>query len=74
VCAAIAAPDLARALLLAVNHSGDSDSTGAICGNLLGARDGVFAIPSTWLDRLELRAVMERLAGSDGPDSAGTPK
>ncbi|MGH4014311.1 MAG: ADP-ribosylglycohydrolase family protein [Pseudonocardiaceae bacterium] len=62
VCAAIAAPDLEAALLLAVNHSGDSDSTGAICGNLLGARDGVSAVPSTWLDRLELRAVIERLA------------
>ena len=29
--------DFQRALLLSVNHSGDSDSTGAVCGNLLGA-------------------------------------
>lgn len=26
-----------EALLLSVNHSGDSDSTGAVCGSLLGA-------------------------------------
>jgi ADP-ribosyl-[dinitrogen reductase] hydrolase len=53
------------ALLLAVNHSGDSDSTGAICGNILGARDGVEAIPSHWLEPLELRDVIERL-GKEG--------
>ncbi|MEJ2483497.1 MAG: ADP-ribosylglycohydrolase family protein, partial [Gemmatimonadota bacterium] len=35
--------------LLAVNHSGDSDSTGAICGNLLGARLGEAALPPDWL-------------------------
>ena len=34
-------------LLLAVNHSGDSDSTGAICGNLLGTLHGETALPPT---------------------------
>lgn len=62
VCAALTSEDLADALRLAVNHSGDSDSTGAICGNLLGARDGAAAIPAHWLQRLELRSVIERLA------------
>jgi len=62
VCAALASDDLADALRLAVNHSGDSDSTGAICGNLVGARDGAAAIPARWLRRLELRSVIERLA------------
>ncbi|WP_033436629.1 ADP-ribosylglycohydrolase family protein [Saccharothrix sp. NRRL B-16314] len=63
VLAALAARDLADGLLLAVNHSGDSDSTGALCGNLLGARDGVEAIPPHWLSDLELRDVVERLSG-----------
>ncbi len=29
--------DFKKALIMAVNHDGDSDSTGAICGNILGA-------------------------------------
>jgi ADP-ribosyl-[dinitrogen reductase] hydrolase len=60
--AALVGSDFATALRLAVNHSGDSDSTGSICGNILGARDGVSAIPSAWLSVLELRDVIERLA------------
>ncbi|MFD1146854.1 ADP-ribosylglycohydrolase family protein [Saccharothrix hoggarensis] len=62
VLTALAARDLADGLLLAVNHSGDSDSTGALCGNLLGARDGVEAIPGHWLGDLELREEITRLA------------
>ncbi|PPK67973.1 ADP-ribosylglycohydrolase family protein [Actinokineospora auranticolor] len=61
VCAALVATDLPDGLRLAVNHSGDSDSTGAICGNLLGAVHGLGAIPQPWLDGLELRDVMLRL-------------
>ena len=60
--AAFAATSLADGLLIAVNFSGDSDSTGAICGNILGARDGVEAIPEHWLTDLELADVVERLA------------
>ncbi|MEU0877698.1 ADP-ribosylglycohydrolase family protein [Lentzea sp. NPDC005914] len=60
--AALVAPDFPSALRIAVNHSGDSDSTGSICGNILGARDGVAVIPSSWLSVLELRDVIERLA------------
>ncbi|MFJ8960432.1 ADP-ribosylglycohydrolase family protein [Lentzea sp. NPDC102401] len=59
--AALVAPDFPTALRVAVNHSGDSDSTGSICGNILGARDGVTVIPADWLAVLELRDVMERL-------------
>ncbi|MPZ64133.1 MAG: ADP-ribosylglycohydrolase family protein [Pseudonocardiaceae bacterium] len=62
VCAALAATDLADGLLLAVNHSGDSDSTGSLCGNMLGARDGATAIPTAWRDELELHEVIEQLA------------
>lgn len=62
VCAALCADDMADGLLMAVNHSGDSDSTGAICGNILGAAWGVDAIPAEWLSELELREVIERLS------------
>ena len=49
-------------LLLAVNHSGDSDSTGAITGNLIGAAKGQRAIPSDWLADLEMNALITSVA------------
>ena len=61
-CAVAFPDDFRRAVLLAVNHSGDSDSTGAITGNILGAFLGASAIPSEWLDRLELRDGIEAIA------------
>ncbi|WP_433364932.1 ADP-ribosylglycohydrolase family protein [Streptosporangium sp. CA-115845] len=54
--------DVGRALLLAVNHSGDSDSTGAVCGNLLGALHGEAALPTGWLAHLEGRDAITELA------------
>ena len=67
--------------LLAVNHSGDSDSTGAICGNLLGARFGEAALPREWLADLEaaelIGAVADDLArqfGSLWQEDASTPE
>ena len=47
--------DLKKALLASVNHSGDSDSTGCVCGYIMGAMLGEDAIPSEWLENLELR-------------------
>ena len=58
----LVAPDLRSVLLRAVNHSGDSDSTGAIAGNLAGALYGEAAIPPEWLEALELRDVIEQVA------------
>ncbi len=54
--------DLPKALRSAVNHSGDSDSTGAIAGNILGAYLGMEAIPDDWMKDLELREEIEALA------------
>jgi ADP-ribosylglycohydrolase len=51
------------AVLAAVNHSGDSDSTGAITGNLLGAAGGRSAIPEAWIGALAERALVEQVAG-----------
>ncbi|MGW5051154.1 ADP-ribosylglycohydrolase family protein [Actinokineospora sp. NPDC004072] len=61
VCAALTATDLLDGLALAAEHSGDSDSTAAICGNLLGAITGAAAIPPRLLADLELRDPMIRL-------------
>ena len=50
VAAALATHDIEEAVLAAVNHSGDSDSTGSICGNILGAALGIGAwrAPNGW--------------------------
>lgn len=62
VYCALAEPDAAQALLLAVNHSGDSDSTGSICGNLLGAWHGDTGLPHDWVARVEGRYRIAALA------------
>ncbi|MEV4728932.1 ADP-ribosylglycohydrolase family protein [Saccharopolyspora sp. NPDC049426] len=63
VCAAlVAGEDVELALKIAVHHDGDSDSTGAICGNIVGALQGVSALPLDWLAELELRDVIEQMA------------
>lgn len=50
------------AIIAAVNHSGDSDSTGAIAGNIMGAYLGEKAIEKRFLEPLELRSTIEQLA------------
>lgn len=59
-CALRHETDFEKAILAAVNHGGDSDSTGAVTGNILGAHLGVSAIPEKFLTHLELRdAILE---------------
>ncbi|MGK5531680.1 ADP-ribosylglycohydrolase family protein [Streptomyces sp. URMC 129] len=62
VYCALVAQDVRHGLLLAVNHGGDSDSTGSVCGNLLGALHGETALPPAWLAELEGRATILELA------------
>lgn len=50
------------AIIAAVNHSGDSDSTGAICGNIMGLIHGYDAIPDYFKEHLELLPVLEEVA------------
>lgn len=51
-----------RAMIAAVNHAGDSDSTGGVTGNLLGAATGYDAIPQFYKDDLELHDVILHIA------------
>ncbi|KPI11442.1 ADP-ribosylation/Crystallin J1 [Actinobacteria bacterium OK074] len=62
VYCALVEPDVRAALLLSVNHSGDSDSTGSVCGNLLGALLGDHGLPQDWLELVEGRAEITVLA------------
>lgn len=54
--------DIERALIAAVNHGGDSDSTGAVTGNILGASLGAEGIPQKFVENLELRDVILEIA------------
>jgi ADP-ribosyl-[dinitrogen reductase] hydrolase len=52
-CALRHPDDWRAAVVLAVNHDGDTDSTGAITGAILGATLGVGAIPADWVAAVE---------------------
>lgn len=54
--------DFEKAMIASVNHSGDSDSTGAVTGNILGAHLGMSAIPEKFLNNLELKETILEIA------------
>ncbi len=54
--------DFDKALIASVNHNGDSDSTGAVTGNILGAYLGMSKIPQKYIDNLELKDVILDIA------------
>ena len=54
--------DLEHALIAAVNHRGDSDSTGAVTGNILGAYLGFDAIPEKFRQNLDLYELILEVA------------
>ena len=68
-------------LIAAVNHDGDSDSTGAVAGNIIGAIVGYEAIPQKFKEHLELRDVILAIADDlhqgcviNEYDEMGTPE
>lgn len=62
-CALRFQDDFHRALTASVNHDGDSDSTGAVAGNILGAYLGYEKIRSAFsTENLELRDVILKMA------------
>lgn len=73
-CALEHEDDFTGCLCAAVNHNGDSDSTGAIAGNILGARIGLSGIDKTWTETLEgipeLTAIADDLYDIAHPDDA----
>ena len=61
-CAIRHEEDLSAALIAAVNHDGDSDSTGAVTGNMLGALLGAKALEEKWTKDLELADLIKEMA------------
>ncbi|MNP36742.1 ADP-ribosylglycohydrolase [compost metagenome] len=59
---ALMAGSFEQGVTWAVNHGGDSDSTGLIAGNLLGIQLGVASIPVRWQEALELHEVIDQVA------------
>jgi ADP-ribosylglycohydrolase len=62
VYAALVAESFSDGIRIAVNHSGDSDSTGSIAGQILGTNLGIQAIGMEWLNDLEVRDELYMLA------------
>ena len=61
-CALKYSNDFEKGIIAAVNHDGDSDSTGAVAGNILGAALGFDAIPQKYLNNLELKDIILEIA------------
>jgi ADP-ribosylglycohydrolase len=70
---ALRAANFRSGVLAAVNHGGDSDSTGALTGSLLGTLLGVSVIPEEWLAELEARDVIVAVAEDLAAHFAGYP-
>lgn len=51
-----------KAIIASVNHGGDSDSTGAVTGNIIGAIVGYNMIPQFYKDNLEFHDVILKIS------------
>lgn len=58
-------------IICAVNHDGDSDSSGAIAGNIIGAILGYSAIPTHYLGNLEIEPLLVTAADALCASGAG---
>ena len=61
-CALHHQEEYAEGVLAAVNITGDSDSTGSIAGNILGALNGEKGIPREWLKKLREYSIVSQTA------------
>ncbi|MCL2634039.1 MAG: ADP-ribosylglycohydrolase family protein [Oscillospiraceae bacterium] len=60
--AALHEDDFCNAIRLAVNHDGESDVCGALCGGLLGAYHGAGFVEKKWVKKLSYLRLIEDMA------------
>ena len=60
-CCLLYPDDFEKGVLAAINHSGDSDSTGSITGNILGLINGLNKIPEAWITNLRHYQLVEKM-------------
>jgi ADP-ribosyl-[dinitrogen reductase] hydrolase len=66
--AALVAPSFEAAIRIAANHSGDSDSTASIAGQLYGVWKGLDGLPHRWARSVDvLDPLLELIARLLGP-------
>lgn len=58
--------DFNACMICAVNHGGDSDSTGAVAGNIIGTLLGYSAIPAKFTKSLKLKDLIVSMADNLG--------
>ena len=61
-CAVKYSRDFEKCITAAVNHEGDSDSTGAVAGNIVGTYLGYEKIPAKFKEKLEIADVILEIA------------
>jgi len=61
-CAIMFQDNYEAGVLASINHSGDSDSTGAITGNILGILNGSDKIPQKWIENLKSLDIIEEIS------------
>lgn len=59
--------DFNACMICAVNHGGDSDSTGAVAGNIIGAIAGCDAIPVKFTESIQLKELLLSMADELNP-------
>lgn len=62
--------DFNDCMISAVNHGGDSDSTGAVAGNIIGAILGYSAIPEKFTNSIQLKDLIVSMADKLGRSSS----
>ena len=65
--------DFSAGITAAVNHSGDSDSTGSLTGQIIGAAEGFEAIDKKWSADLELKDIILEIADDLAADNEKSP-
>lgn len=56
--------NFADVIICAVNHDGDSDSTGAIAGNIIGTYLGYDKIPNYYKNHIEAKYILEEISNT----------